>query len=294
MGNFDLQAWLKDLELSDDERKVLEPVLAKEPVSKKIGESFLRQSDYSRRMNELSEEKKRLEAQLQQKLKEADDYAQGLVIWKGTADQTLAQREKELQKLQTELQSTKDAMSKISTEYGIDATQYLQGTSTAVPTKTFDETLLGGYVKRDDFQKAVNDAMQFPQVAAELMDLNSEHYELFGKRLPNNRKLVEAAIANKKSIRDAWAEEYKVEERRAEAAKKAHDEEIERVRQETEARVRSELKIPAQRPNAAKPLVLSENLKSREIHRGPAGDHDTVEAAMAAYSSGKYAEGSGQ
>lgn len=289
MGNtFDLQAWLKDLELSDDERKVLEPVLAKESVSKRVGESFLRQSDYSRRMNELADLKKQQEVQLQQKLTELDAHEKGLVEWKGSADKTLAQREKEVERLNRELESTKNAMTKIQTEYGIDVSSYATPTNNPVQPKTFDDSVLGGYVKRDDFQKAVEDAQKFPWVAAELMDLASEHQEVFGKRLPKARELVERAIKEKKSLRDVWATEYKVEDKRAEIAKKAHDEEIERVRQETEARVRSELKIPAQRPNAARPLVLSDSLKNREIHTGPASDQSTVNAALEAYSSGKY------
>ena len=289
MGNtFDLQAWLKDLELSDDERKVLEPVLAKESVSKKVGESFLRQSDYSRRMNELADLKKQQEVQLQQKLTELDAHEKGLVEWKGTADKTLAQREKEVERLNRELESTKNAMTKIQTEYGIDVSSYATPTNNPVQPKTFDDSVLGGYVKRDDFQKAVEDAQKFPWVAAELMDLASEHQEVFGKRLPKARELVERAIKEKKSLRDVWATEYKVEDKRAEIAKKAHDDEIERVRQETEARVRSELKIPAQRPNAARPLVLSDSLKNREIHTGPASDQSTVNAALEAYATGKY------
>lgn len=290
MSTFDLQSWLKDLELSDEERKVLEPVLAKDQVSKKIGESFLRQSDYSRKMNELGEERKKLEATLQQKLGEIDQYEQGLVSWKGNADKTLETREAEVRKLNEELKSTREAMSKIQQDYGIDPGQYVAAPSRAVPEKQIDEAVLGNFVRRDDFQKAVSDAMQFPQVAAELMDLNSEHYELFGKRLPSNRGLIESAIKNKKSIREVWADQYKVEDRRAELSKKSHDEEIERVRQETEARVRSELKIPAQRPNSSRPIVLSDSLKGREAHRGPQSDQNTLDAAMSAYASGKYAE----
>lgn len=292
--DFKLQDWLAGLDLSDEERRTLEPVLAKEPVQKKLREQVLMRSDYSKHMDALTKEKQELEAQLQAKLKEADEYAQGLASWKGTADKTLEERNQELAKLQSELQATKEAMSKISTEYGIDPSQYVQPSQPAVPVKAFDESILGNFVKTDDFQKAVSETMQFPNIAAELMDIANEHYELYGKRLPSTRKLVEEAIQAKKSIRDTWAQEFKVEERRAELAKKAHDEELDRVRQETEARVRSELKIPAQRPNAARPIMLSENLKGREIHRGPAGDREAVDAAMAAFSSGKYAEGAGQ
>lgn len=295
MGSeFALQDWLKGLDLSEEERRTLEPVLAKEPVQKKLREQVLMRSDYSKHMDQLAQEKKSLEEQIQQKLAEADQYAQGLASWKGNADKQLAESQAAAQKLQAELEATKAAMSKVQSDYGIDPNQYVTPASTSVPTKAFDESILGSYVKADDFQKAVNDAMQFPQIAAELMDLNAEHMELYGKRLPNNRKLVEQAISNKRSIRDTWAEQYKVDERRAEVAKKLHDEEIEKVKADTEARIRSELKIPAQRPNAARPIVLSEHLKGREVHRGPAGDQSTVSAAMEAYSSGKYAEGSGQ
>lgn len=290
---FNLNQWLDDLGISGDQRKPFEEMFGKEEVKKKLESQFLMHSDYTKKTTELAGKQKELEAQIQQRMEALDSDYKGIVEWKSKADGIVKQRDAELQRLTQELQSTKEAMSKISTEYGIDPSQYVQGQPT-VPVKTFDESILGNYVKADDFQKAVSDAMQFPQVAAELMDLNSEHYELFGKRLPSNRKLVEAAISGKKSIRDVWANEYKVEDRRAEMAKKAHDEELERVRQETEARVRSELKLPAQRPNAARPIVLSESLKGREIHSGPASDNETVNAALAAYSSGKYAEGSGQ
>ena len=291
---FNLNAWLDDLGITGDQRKPFEELLGKEEVSKKLQSQFLMQSDYTKKTTELASKQNEIEAQIQKKLTEIDQYEQGLVTWKGNADKVYEKKEAEVARLSQELEATKSAMSKIQTEYGIDPSQYVSQPANPVQVKTFDESVLGGYVKRDDFQKAVADAQQFPYVTAQLMDLNNEHYELFGKRLPKATDLVAEAIKQKKSLRDVWADQYKVEEKRTELAKKAHDDEIAQVRQETEMKVRSELKIPAQRPNASRPILLSDTMKARTPERGPAADQKRLDEVMAVYSSGKYAEGTGQ
>lgn len=295
MGNdFDLNGWLGTLDLSEDERKVLEPVLAKEPVSKKIRESFLMRSDYSKKMDGLNKQKEELEAQIREKVQSLEEYHTGLVTWKGDADKIAQKNQAEIQRLTDQLKKKDAAMLKIAEDYGLDTSAYVQPDGTPNPTVVagVSPDILSKYVDTETFQKAVRDAQSFPDVAAELMDLNAEHMEIFGKPLKGHRVLVAEAIKQKKSLRDVWAAQNKVDERRQEMAKAAHDEEIERVKKETEMRVRSELKIPAQRPDARQPLILSDKLRKgpEERQTGQASDRSIVEQAMAAYSSGKYAE----
>ena len=292
MEDFDLKGWLGTLELSEDDRKVLEPVLAKEPVSKKIRESFLMRSDYSKKMDSLGKQKEELEGQIRDKVQKLEDYEHGLVTWKGDSEKILARNQTELQRLADELKKKDAAMLKIAEDYGLDTTQYV-GVATGQPSVPgISPDILSKYVDKGEFEKAVQDAMRFPDVAAELMDLNSENMELFGKPIKGHRALVAEAVKQKKSLRDVWSDQNKVEERRTELSKLAHDEEIDRVRKETEMKVRSELKIPAQRPDSRQPLILSNRMKEQSDQRktGNASDRSIIDAAMAAYSSGKYAE----
>lgn len=292
--DFDLKGWLGTLDLSDDERKALEPVLSKEPVSKKIRESVLMRSDYSKHMDALGKQKSELEGQIREKVEKLEQYEQGLVSWKGDSEKVLAKNQADLQRLTEQLKKKDAAMLKIAEEYGVDTSQYVQPDGTPAPTVVpgVSPDVLSKYVDTETFQKAVRDAQSFPDVAAELMDLNAEHMEIFGKPLKGHRTLVAEAIKQKKSLRDVWFDQNKVEEKRAELAKTAHDEEIARVRKEVEMQVRSELRVPAQRPDARQPLILSETLKKGPAERqaGQASDRSIVESAMAAYSSGKYAE----
>lgn len=296
-SDFDLQSWINGLDLTEEEKKTLQPVLAKEPVSKKLRESFLMRSDYSKKMDGIQKQKEELEAQIKERVEKLEAYEQGLVSWKSDSEKVIQKNQSEVQKLTEQLQKKDAAMMKIAEEYGLDTSQYMQSADigrepTQPVVRGVDPETLSKYIDKDTFNKAVADAQNFPYVAAELAELNSEHYELFGKPLKGQKALVAEAIKQKKGLRDLWAEQNKVEEHRAEMAKKAHDEELDRVRQETETRVRSELKIPATRPDSQQPLILSDKLKSKEETRqhGQASDRSIVESALAAYASGKYGE----
>jgi len=292
--DFDLKGWLGTLELSEDERKVLEPVLAKESVTKKLGESVLMRSDYSKHMDALGKQKAELEGQIREKVEKLEQYEKELVGWHGDGETKIKNAQAEVQRLADQLKKKDAAMLKIAEDYGLDTSQYLQTDGAPNPPVVpgVSPDVLSKYVDTETFQKAVRDAQSFPDVAAELMDLNAEHMEIFGKPLKGHRTLVAKAIKQKKSLRDVWLDQNKVEEKRAELAKTAHDEEIARVRKEVEMQVRSELKVPAARPDARQPLILSDKMKQVADARqsGNANSRSTVQAAIDAYASGKYAE----
>ncbi len=272
MAEFELKQFVDGLKgLTPDQRAVFDAVLATPDNLKYVKDGVLQKADYSRSMNELQEQ----ETAIAEKEAAMLAHQEELTTWRAGAEQTLQTAVTERNQLQQRLRE-------------------LSGTAPVKPadaTKTNEPPPIDTrYVKAEDFTKAVSDVMQFPLVSAELIDLNAEHQELFGKRLPNTKKLVEDAIKEKRSIRDQWANQYKVEDRRTEVAKKAHDDEINAVRLEERTKVLSEHSLPAVRPSD-RPLLVGpgmlpvparvEEAKRPDPQRG-------VKAAVAAFNQGTY------
>ena len=295
---FELQEWMKELELTDDQRKVLEPIVSQEKVQAKLKgkyEDGLRQADYSRSMNDLTEKTKELEARIAQKEADLDTHEKGLVKWKGTADKTLVQRQTELTKAQQELANTRQAMDRIAADYSIDRATYgitaapVGGNGNPPATVQTEVSLDGKYVSAEDFKKAVSEVQLFPQVAAELQDLSAEHQELFGKPLRKSRDLVADAVKRNVPIRQVWEEVHKVPEKREEVTRVTQEQHDETIREEERTKVRSELRLPTPRPELPGSPVLTGQLKPPgQTQLSPQSSRAAIDAAVAAYGAGKY------
>jgi hypothetical protein len=83
---------------------------------------------------------------------------------------------------------------------------------------------------------------------AAAQDIASQHYELFGTRLPSFRELRKESVAAKKSIDQYWQEKFKVSERRAEIDAKNRADAEAKVRADERSKVISELANPMTRP----------------------------------------------
>jgi uncharacterized phage infection (PIP) family protein YhgE len=287
----ELQAWIDSLTLSEDEKKVFSAVMQDEKRGKVLKDSVLMKSDYSRKMNELQNQQQNLQAEIQKNQQELASHEQNLVNWKGTADKTLAEIQKERDAAVLKLATVQQRAKTLSENYGIDPKEILPDDIQPTPA-TQPRTEDGRFVAKDEFQKAVTDVMQFPQVAAELIDISAEHQELFGKNLKGTRKLVEDAVAHKRTIRDEWAEQFKVADRRAEVEASAKAAEEARIRTDERNKVLSEVKIPIPRAQPdVSPLFRTNLPKSAER---PATDTQSsqriVDAALQAYQTGKYRE----
>ena len=294
---FELQEWIKELELTDDQRKVLEPIVSQEKVQAKLKvkyEEGLRQEDYSRHMNTLGDKEKELEGRIAKKESDLDAHEKGLVEWKGTADKTLVQRQAELAKAQQELTSTRQAMDRIAADYSIDRAAYgitptpVGGNGNPPATVQTDPPLDGKYVSLEQFKKAVSEVQLFPQVAAELQDLSAEHQQLFGKPLTKTRDLVADAVKRNLPIREVWEEVHKVAAKREEVTRVAQEQHDETIREEERTKVRSELRLPAPRPELPGSPVLGQLKPPGQTEQGPQSSRIAVDAAVAAWSAGKH------
>ena len=99
---------------------------------------------------------------------------------------------------------------------------------------------------------------------AAAQDIASQHYELFGTRLPSFRELRKESVAAKKPIDQYWQEKFKVSERRAEIDAKNRAEAEAKVRADERSKVISELANPMTRPPS--------NSRAPFARRGPGSE----------------------
>jgi len=237
----DLIDWLvKDLGVTEEVAKTLLPNL--EPALPKIEASLLRQSDYSRHMNDLKA--------LQQKHQDAETKLnEEIAAW---STMTAAEKaaagdlQNKLHASQADVLKLTQAIESLAAATGQDAKAILDGAKIVVPKKSDEPPAvdLTGYVKADDLQSTVAalTQMQF-KLAPQLMKIAGEHHKLTGEELD-----VEAITAeiltrantkgNQKSLdaRTVWEELHGIPAKREAKTKEKYDADIaaavERGRQE--------------------------------------------------------------
>jgi hypothetical protein len=196
----ELEKLLASAGLSEEEKKTVEAAFSIEKVGKAVKDGTLAQADYSRKMNELSEERKELQAKWDTANKEYIQMQSDLDATKAEKDAAAAEREAAAQKL-------KDAETKLA-----DADK-----------NKFDATK---FVSVEDFDKRQRE-IQAGQTAyfGDVLDIVAEHRKLFGQEL-SPKQLMLDCITAKKTPMEYWGEKYQVQAKRDTIAKEQHDKEI--------------------------------------------------------------------
>jgi hypothetical protein len=231
MPDFDYNAWIEDAVknagVDSATAASLKGMFANEGLRKFAGESFLRQSDYSRRQNDLKTEKDRLLAEIEEKENNIVSFEKRLNDWQGENSGKLTKTEADLQKAVTNLDRLKVQFTAVTSklksgydEYGLtlpdgiklepeidDSPIVVNSTATKPQEQTVDTS---NFVDRKDFLSVSNTAISLP---FELNDISARHAELFGKPLANSAALRARAMKEKRSLQEVWNEEYKVDER---------------------------------------------------------------------------------
>lgn len=290
---FDFEGWLKELAaegaLKDEELGQLKTALGgNEKVLKRLEEGQLRQADYSRAMNALTE-KERATLDLQQQLVAWRDEA----LEKINAANLTAREEREARavieaKLKHAAQVHGIDLASLGVEAGATPKPNAAGNN-AGATGTAGAT--PAYVTEDEWKKEVG-AMRatFPMLPALLHDLSVEHQALFGKPLANAGALVQQALEKGRSLREVWEAENKVVERRAEIKEQEIQARVDAAVQAHDAKVRSELNLPPPPRTDARSPVLAE-------FKPPVSDKkelSAVDAAVQAWGEHRYAPDQGK
>lgn len=259
--------------------------------------SVLRQNDYSRNM-----------AEVQKRLKEADDAQEGLRArdeavrryqgelgtWKAQSEESYKTALEEREKAERKANAALSRVKKIAAEHGLDENELLKDLDMSTPVTspvvaaTFDTS---GFVTKKDLEKGAVDSAFLESIVNDIAD---EHRELFGTNLKRT-DLVREALQSGKSVEAFWKEKYKVGEKLAALQEAKIDQRIKDAVATREAELRSII------PNSPQPRAGDEDnplLKHRiftnktlvdQNKKEQLGDgSDGVSAALSAFNSGKY------
>lgn len=286
---------IDDWGLTPEEAAQLEPILGKPERSEKVKGSILRQQDYTRKTQELADQRKALEAQVAEKERVVAEDAAALGTWKQTADQTMIENQRALEEAKVKAYKLEQKMATVAAQYGVDPKDLgLDDIKTPAPvtpkapdTSDFDKR----YLSRDDADKILKDVKANPFIAAELEDIVDEHRNLFGKGL-TRRELVANAIKNNRSLREEWETSNEVAKKRSELQEKAVEERINARVNEERTKILSEHKLPVTRgADTGSPiLAMRDDLKLAGTDRNKPQGAGAVDAAVAAFNTGKYAK----
>lgn len=171
----EIKDWLDDLvkagSLSDDERKGLEATLGKPGVADHIKGSQLRQADFSRKMNEVSEQQKALDSEKANVAK----LQQELVDWKGGSEAKYNKAIADLKAAQTRAFQLEQGL---QTEYGIDPATLLGNGTAPLANPTQPDT--SAFLTKEQFDKALDERMngRLQSVVTDLVSWPSAIYKM--------------------------------------------------------------------------------------------------------------------
>jgi len=262
----DLQAWLKEIaadgSLSESEISTLLPILGKEKTLNRLSDQVLMRGDYTRKTQELADERRRLNSEISTQRDE-------LETWRSGVQTQLDKAYGDLQTARTTQAQFEARVRTIAERNNLDPRELLAGSDQArreVDATTREEGKAAG-LSEADLDRLLDTRIQSylgnsrviaGAIDAEISDIADEHRELFGTRLKRTELYQKAVALNMErqkskqpllSVRDIWEAENKVPEKRKELERSA---------------MRAELQKEVETENRAK---LSESLLDSGNHR---------------------------
>ena len=297
----DINAWLEEAtkraNIPAEDRKILEGVIAKNTgLQTYLEESGLRQSDYDRNMNKLKTEHAARLQEVADKEAAADRFATQNGEWFNQNNGKFTKATQDLEAARVKEAQLVERMKALATRYGVPEEELnipvsAAPAAAAAAVPAFDEKR---FVNREEAERELRGSLFFQ---AELDDLVDEHRALFGKGFKKaefTKKALQVAgtAGNTKKLRDIWEDEFKVADKRKELQDKDVEARIATAVQERETKIRSELQLPAPRPQEQHSPIVSKFTKSAV---DPKTDPSRgLRNALSAYSGGKYRQDGGQ
>ena len=234
---FDTEQFLADVlkNVPEDKKQVVEEALGMEAVSKELGEGYSRQSDYSRKMDELRTAR--------------DQAQQEIVQQQGVVDAERARYTEWYEGANKDYTTAVDQLNAYKEEYGdLEAGEGKEPTVASVPsnalTREEHEQILAEQFDRHDRQ-----AIQFADI---LTDLKLEHNQRFSEKLDTAR-LFDHVSKSGLPIQAAYQD--LISERVQKAQEEKVQEQIKQAREEGMMEGRSQSQLPV-RPDSSGPRPL--------------------------------------
>lgn len=287
---FDTKKWLIDeLGFTEAEAAELLPKFEGERA-KKIEGGVLRQSDYSRHMNELKKAQQDLEASSARLSEEMADWGKLTAADK----ERVAKLQTEHEKAQQDVLRLTQTVTRIATEAGIDPKTLLEGTAT--PPKKDDPPPapdLTGYVKQDQITGLAQMALRLPAILAKI---SREHHALTGEHLDETAVITElekraGTRNNQKSLDPVaiWEELHEIPAKRDAKQKAEYDSAIAAAEQRGREAALSEHALPGtQPPPGRRAPVFGTEAAPRKSALDRPQPGTGLQSAVAAFRTGKY------
>jgi len=258
---FSVSEWLaeqlKGAQVSDEERKAVEKVLAQDAVAKNISASVMRHSDYSRRQDELRQERESFDADRKKINQQYQDRLAELSTWEGTAKQKLAEEEKARKQAEAAAAAAQRKYAKAVKEAGLDPADLGLDDDDDLdppprrqpafdPAKEWEarEAKLRAELKKEFENGAAELVKVMGPYPIQLMQLQAEHQRLFPEQPLDVGALYKQSVEKGKPMDEIWADQFHVADRRAEMAQKAIDDQISQARADERRKVTEELARP--------------------------------------------------
>jgi len=233
-----LEEWVKGFKVADDKKTQLLQLLADPEILPEIGNGVMRQSDYSKKLDEMRVEREAVEEQKQLVL----SRRQELEGWYDTNSPLYTKALEDLDKAKVELARMTDAYIK---QNGSLPTL----TDTPPPAKPDDKPPFdaSSFVSKDDLSKVVPALTQWP---VQFQKIAQEHFQLTGE-YPDGEKIL-AEVYKGKSARQAWEDTHGIPAIRERKQKEHFEAELKAAREDERAKVMTEMAVDpaARRDNA--------------------------------------------
>lgn len=288
---FDVKKWLKDdLGFSDEEITAVAEKL--EPKADALEKGYLRQSDYSKKMNDLQKAQGDLTTANDRLNHEMAEWAE----LQASGQEVTQKMRDDLEKSQAKVLQLEQRVKRVATDAGLDPAKALEGIDVVVkkddppPAPPVDLT---GYAKADQVASVAQLALTLP---ATLLALAHEHQQLTGETLDAQRLVSElqsraGTKGNQKSLdpRVIWEELHEIPAKREAKSKTTYDAAIAAAEQRGREAALSEAALPGGTTPVGRHAPVFQTAQGREgsVLKRPAPG-TTVTTAAAALRSGKY------
>ncbi len=262
----DLRGWLGNIKtagsLSDDELKTLEGILGKDKVLGALNDQVLMREDYSRKTQEVAEQRKQVETEVNAILQERADLAQ----WRKGVEDKLTKAFADLNTERSTRAQFEARIKTIAEQNGLDEKDLMAGivipgvspNGGGNPNPGAPANGTPQYLTVEDLDKLLEKRLTDRMgqlgllatgVPAELYDIQAEHLMVTGKPLPVVRdaqgKPTEGGVALWReaaekgiSLRALWEQKYNIPQLR-------HDKEREAIRAEERGKLEAEFRAAA-------------------------------------------------
>lgn len=287
---FDLDGFIKELGATDEEATTLKAALGKPERLTLLEKNQLRQADYSKNMNTLQSEQKKLTDAQTRLDAEAAEWA------------SLSASEKEAAtKLRTDLEASQakvltltQRVQRVASDAGLDPVKALEGIDQPPPKKEepkVDPIDTSKFVGADQFgtmsEYLFNLSIELPLIA-------QEHFDLTGERLDTRALRAEITERAKQKganldPRSIWEEKYQIQTKRETKTQAAREAEIKQAEQRGFDRARSESALPVPPSQGVRsPVLRTPTGEPRQSVLKREQPETGVMAAAQALATGKY------